>query len=95
MDNDAVIAEFCSITDQNFDTARDFLAAHDWQLEAALNTFFHDPAPPAFAGAGAARVPLAKVATAAAGGQASLGCSCSRCGPACASFAATSLIACT
>lgn len=56
-DHDGLIAEFCSITSAAADTGRDFLAAHEWQLESALNTFFHDPEPASLA-AFAAPAPL-------------------------------------
>jgi hypothetical protein len=48
-DHADLIAEFCSITDAAPDVADSFLAAHDYQLEGALNTFFHDPVLPAVA----------------------------------------------
>lgn len=44
-DHADLLAEFCSITDAAPSVAESFLAAHDWQLEGALNTFFvQDPA---------------------------------------------------
>lgn len=47
-DHADLIAEFVSISDAAPDVAESFLAAHDWQLEGALNTFFtHDPDGPA------------------------------------------------
>lgn len=62
-DHADLLAEFCSITDAAPSVAESFLAAHDWQLEGALNTFFvQDPAegqPAAPAAAQHAGVPAA------------------------------------
>ena len=46
-DHAEVLAEFCSITGAEEGVAESFLAAHEYQLERALDTFFRDePAPP-------------------------------------------------
>lgn len=67
-DHADLVAEFCSITDAAPDVAESFLAAHDWQLEGALNTFFvQDPTegrPAALAAAAHAGAPAAAQAQA-------------------------------
>lgn len=73
MDDHAdVIAEFCSITDAEPGVAESFLAAHEFNLERSLDTFFRDePAFPGIAGPAAFQqnegAPTAAMDAAAAG----------------------------